>query len=55
MKPGSASRHFEEKYLTDNLIFFFMSRNMERAQCALSRVRTPLEKERKGNEKNKTN
>ena len=34
--------------------FFFMNGNTERAQCALSRVCIPLEKEKKCNVKNKT-
>ena len=36
------------------LIFFFMNGNTERAQCALSLVCIPQEKEKKGSEKNKT-
>ena len=35
--------------------FFFMNGNTEQAQCALSRVCIPQEKEKKGNEKDKTN
>ena len=34
--------------------FFFMNGNTERAQCALSRVCIPWEKEKKCNVKNKT-
>ena len=33
---------------------FFMNRNTEQAQCALSQVCIPKEKEKKVNEKNKT-
>ena len=36
------------------LFFFFMNGNTERAQCALSLVCIPQEKEKKGSEKNKT-
>ena len=34
--------------------FFFMNGNTEQAQCALSLVCIPQEKEKKGSEKNKT-
>ena len=34
--------------------FFFMNGNTDRAQCALSLVCIPQEKEKKGSEKNKT-
>ena len=34
--------------------FFFLNGNTKRAQCALSLVCIPQEKEKKGSEKNKT-
>ena len=41
---------------TDNFFFFFflLLMNTERAQCDLSRVCIPYEKEKEGNEKNET-
>ena len=44
-----------ELLFTSAKTFFFMNGNTERAQCALSRVCILIEKEKKGNEKNKTN
>ena len=37
-----------------SIFFFFMKRNTEQAQCALSLVCIPQEKEKKGSKKNKT-
>ena len=37
------------------MLFFLMNGNTERAQCALSLVCIPQEKEKKGSEMNKTN